>query len=502
MKPLHILILLLSVLPSGAPARADGGGEGASRSLSLAEAVELARTRSVDAAVAANTMRTSYWEYRTYRADLLPAVSFKATLPAFNKRYNSYQNPDGSYSFIRDDNLMLSGALTVEQRIWLTGGTVSLTSSLDFVRQLGDGAMNRVMAIPVALRLSQPLFAANDVKWSRRIEPVRYREAQARYLVDTENVALQTISLFFDLLSARAACESARQNVANAEKLYETAVVKRSMGRISENDVMQIELNLLNSRSELTAGESSVRACMFSLRSYLDLPDTDDILPLTPDSVALPEIRYADALERATANNPLALNMRRRQLEADYEVAKARGAMREVNLFAQIGYTGAADNPGRAYTDLRANQVVEVGVSLPLLDWGRRKGKVEVARSRSNLTRDRLRKERDDFNQNLYILVERLNNQRLQLRLATRASEIAAKRYSSSVETFLIGRISALDLNDAQKNKDEAVAKLIDETFRFWYYYYQLRSLTLYDFITGTDLAENAADDRFIGKFR
>ena len=131
-------------------------------------------------------------------------------------------------------------------------------------------------------------------------------------------------------------------------------------------------------------------------------------------------------------------------------MAKARGAQREVNLFAQIGYTGADNAIGSAYSHLRANQVVEVGVSPPLLDWGKRKGQVEVARSRSELTRERLRKERNDFDQNLFVLVERLNNQREQLRIAIRADRIATRRYDSSVETFLVGKISALDLNDAQ----------------------------------------------------
>lgn len=461
------------------------------RDISLGEAVSLAREHSVDAAVAANSLRTSYWEYRTYRADLLPSVTLSASLPSYSKRYNQYQNSDGSYTFVHDDNLKLSGALTVEQRIWLTGGTLSVTSSLDFVRQLGEGASNSFMALPVALRLSQPLFAVNDVKWSRRIEPVRYREARAQYLVDTEQVAMQAVSYYFELLSARAALESARQNVDNAERLYEAAKAKRAMGKISENDVLQIELNLLNSRSELTTGESAVRAAMFGLRSYIGIEDADELVPVMPDTVAVPEIVYADALARATANNPLALNMQRRQLEADYDVAKARGARREVNLFAQIGYTGADNAIGGAYSNLRANQVVEVGVSLPLLDWGKRKGQVEVARSRSELTRERLRKERNDFDQNLFVLVERLNNQREQLRIAIRADRIATRRYDSSVETFLIGKISALDLNDAQTNKDTARAKLINEAFYLWYYYYQLRSLTLYDYVTGHDISNS-----------
>lgn len=463
-------------------------GARAERLVTLDEVISMARARSVDAAVAANELRAAYWEYRTFRANLLPEINFKATFPSFSKRYNSYQREDGSYTFLRDDNLMFNGSLNVEQRIWLTGGTVSLTSSLDFVRQLGDDAANRFMSVPVALRLTQPIFGVNDVKWNRRIEPVRYREARARYISDTEEVAMQAITYFFNLLSAREARASAAQNVANAERLYEAARVKREMGRISENDLYQIELNLLNSRSDLTAGESQVRSCMFRLSSFIDIDDGEELVPVLPDSVPKADIVYDDALSRALECNSMALNIRRRQLEADYEVAKARGEQREINLFAQIGFTGTDATAAGAYRALRANQVVEVGVAIPILDWGRRKGRVRTAQSQAALVHDRVRKEQQDFRQNLFVLVEQFNNQRGQLDLATRANEIAMRRYDSSVETFLLGKLSALDLNDSQKNKDNARSKYISELFYYWYYYYQLRSITLWDYATGTPI--------------
>lgn len=458
------------------------------RVITLPEAIDLARQGSVDAAVAANRLRTAYWEYRSYRADLLPEVKLQATVPSYNKRYSAYQREDGSYTFLHDDNVMLNAALNVEQRIWLTGGTLSLTSSLDFVRQLGDNADSRFMTVPVALRLNQPLFGVNDVKWSRRIEPVRYKEACAEYVSSTEEVALQAITYYFDLLIARDTRESARQNVENAEKMYEAAKIKRSMGRISENDLLQIELNLLNSRSDLTAGESRVRSCMFRLSSFLGLEDEEELVPQTPPLAFYSDIDYEAALEKALEGNPLMHSIRRRQLQADYDLARARGATHEVNLFAQVGLTGTDDNINAAYRHTRANQVVEIGVSVPLLDWGRRKGKVQTARSQAALVREQVRKEQQDFRQSLFVLVEQINNQRGQLDLADRADLIAGRRYSTSVEAYLIGKISALDLNDSQESKDSARNRYLTELFRYWYYYYQLRSITLWDFADNTSI--------------
>ena len=142
------------------------------RSITLDEAIVIARTQSVDAAVALNELKTAYWEYRTFRANLLPEMNLKATLPSYNKKYNSYQQEDGTYTYVRNNNLQMSGELSIDQSIWFTGGTLSLNSSLDFLKQLDGDKSKRYMSVPIALTLNQPIFGVINFKWDRRIEPV------------------------------------------------------------------------------------------------------------------------------------------------------------------------------------------------------------------------------------------------------------------------------------------------------------------------------------------
>jgi len=85
-------------------------------------------------------------------------------------------------------------------------------------------------------------------------------------------------------------------------------------------------------------------------------------------------------------------------------------------------------------------------------------------------------------------LVENFNNQAAQLEIAQEADVIAEKRYKTSIETFMIGKINILDLNDAQQSKDEAKQKHIQELYDYWNYYYNIRSVTLYDFINDQTL--------------
>ena len=454
--------------------------------LSLDDCIAMARRQSIDAAVALGELRSAYWQWRSYRADLLPEVSFSATIPSYNKRYTSYQQADGGVSFVRNDYLGLSGSLYVTQKIWPTGGTLSVESSLDYLHQTGTGGGNQFMSLPVAVTLSQPLFGVNHMKWNRRIEPLRYREAQARFFTETEQVAMQAVSLFFSLLIAGEEVNIARQNLQTAEKLYEVAQAKRRMGTISENDVLQMRLNALTARSRLTNAESTRQARQFALRSFLDVEEEIELV--VPEEV--PELRldYEQVLGHALSNNAFATTMRRRQVEADYSVATARANRQSINLYAQVGYTGMGDNFGGAYRDLLSKEVVQVGFSIPILDWGKRKGQRKMAESNREIVQGQLRQQAQEFRQNLFVLTEQFNNQAEQLRIATEADTIARRRYHTNVETFKIGTISTLELSDAQTAKDEARIARLSQLYNYWYYYYQLRSIALWDFQRGCDI--------------
>ncbi|MDE5655757.1 MAG: TolC family protein [Muribaculaceae bacterium] len=472
------------------------GAAARSLPMSLDEAIALARVRSVDAAEALDELRTAYWEWRSYRADQLPELRFEATLPRYSKQYSAYMNELGNYSFVANNFLEAQGTLSLTQNVRLTGGTVSLSTSLDYLRQFGSNASNRFMSIPIALTINQPIFGTNHMRWNSRIEPVRYSEAKAAFLSATEDVSRLAVQYYFSLLLSCENLAIAEQNLANAEKLYTVAQEKRKMGQISENDLLQMELNLLDARSDHTDCLSSQKADMFNLRSFLDLEQDVEIVPQIPDSVPQVTISFNDALDRALANNKFAKNMMRRQLEADYEVARAKGNLRQISLVAQIGYSGTDTEFNDAYRRLRSNQVASIGVSIPLLDWGKRRGQVKVAESNRRVTESRLRREAMNFNQELFILIERFCNQQSQLSIATRASEIALKRYDTNVQTYMIGRISTLDLNDSQTKKDTALRQYVNELYLFWSYWYQIRSLTLYDYLNHGDI--NADIERII----
>ena len=121
-------------------------------------------------------------------------------------------------------------------------------------------------------------------------------------------------------------------------------------------------------------------------------------------------------------------------------------------------------------------------MSVPILDWGKRKGQVKTAEWNREVVETQLQREAQTFQQDIYILVERYNNQQFQLQVAEKSDSIAQLRYQTSIEVFLLGKIGVLELNDAQQSKDNARIQRIRQLWQFWDYFYRVRALTLHDF--------------------
>lgn len=484
---IFVLCFFVSLTCLGLPS------ETAHRVLTLEEAIALARTGSLDAALALNRLRSAYWSYRSYRAELLPEVSFDGDLPYFKRGFNLYQRPDGSYDFLRTNMLQLNGTLSIAQNIPWTGGRVGIFSSLQTVFPLASDSKARFLGTPVGVTLEQPLFAANDIKWKRRIEPLRYQEAMANYFSQIEGATIEVIRLFFNLLQAQATLETAEQNERTMLQLLEIAKVKRENGDLSENALRQMELNRLNARSRVLQQHTAWIEQMFALQRFLGLPASDTIQALLPENYPAGEIRVDEALEHASANNSFYFRRKRQETEARYEVAKTKGAQFGAKLRASVGLNAQGEQFQDAYLHPIDYQEVSLGISIPILDWQKRRGQVKMAQWNQQVVESRLAQDLQLYEQNLQLLVLRFNRQNQLLGIALEADSIAQARYNTSIEIFLYGQIGILELNDAFNAKDQARFQRIEHLFRYWSYFYQIRMQTLFDF-TGKNPIEREVE--------
>ena len=456
--------------------------------ISLEETIYESAMHSVDALVAKNEFRASYWEYRTYKAELLPEVLFDGTLPYYSKSYNQFQNSDGSYTYVSNDYSRLNAGISINQNIPLTGGRLSVKTDFQRLDQFGNNSSTKYMIMPAALTLEQPVFGFNRLKWLQKIEPVKFKEAKARLVSQLEVVTIAAINYYFNLLLGEMNLNIAIQNHLNSERLYTIAQAKRNIGQISENDLMQLKVSCLRAEGYVTEARSALKASMFQLRSFLGYGEDIVLVPDIPASLTDLQLDYLRVLELATENSVFSQEILRRQLEASRNVSQAKSERYNASLFLSFGLSGQDSHIPEIFNNLRDNQVVNLGIRVPILDWGKGKGRVKMAESNREVVQSRIEKEKIDFKQNIFLQVENFNNQSKQLAIASETDRIAQKRYETSIEAFILGKIDVLNLNDAQSSKDEARRKHIEQIYLLWSYYYRIRSMTLYDFANNRDL--------------
>jgi outer membrane protein TolC len=434
-----------------------------------------------------------YWAYRAYQASYRPQLALAGTVPNFNRAIIPVVQPDGTTEFqsVRYNNSLLG--LNLSQNIGLTGGQVVIGSQ---VQRFDDFARTekRYNNQPFTLGLTQPLGYFNALKWARRIEPLLYQESQRQYLEDREAIAQRVTELYFDVLLQQVNATVAGQNAQATAELLRVGREKYALGRLSQSDLLQLELNLLNAQQEQTQARLDAETATVRLRTYCALPADEATAAAPPLAVPPPApalaVVPAEALSQAQQHRTTTLALQRRQLQAARDVAQARGTTGFLaTLTANLGYVNQAPYLLDSYRTLQNQQQVSLAFSLPLVDWVRRRATIRTAELARDQTQAAVAQDTRSFEQTVLTQAAQIPALAGQARLAARADTLAQRRYAITRATYEAGRLSLTDLTLASAAKDLARRGYILALRAGWVGYYRLRGLTLFDFETGQPLA-------------
>ena len=449
--------------------------------LTLDEAVALARAQSPQAVAARHQYRAAYWNWRTFKADYLPNLSFNS-YSSLNRSISPVTLPDGSDSFLHRNQLLNEGSLTINQNITLLGGSLFLETGVQRLDLFTDKRRS-FKSTPVVLGYSQSLFGYNRLKWDKKIEPARYAQAEKSYLETLELVASMAANKFFALATAQSRLQSADYNYAAADTLFRYAKGRYDIGTITENEMLQLEINHLTEQSNRLNAGIEVDNAIQELRSFLGIRESVEIVAVVSSDLPMFKVPVADALHCAWQNSPDIEWHALRQLQSESSVAQARASRGlKADLYMQVGLTQTAARLSDAYRNPMDQQLVSLGIRIPLVDWGVGKGRVEVARSNLEKTKTEIAQARTDFEANVIKLVKQFNLQAGKVAIAQKTSERAARRNEVAYRLYLLGKSSLLDLNAAIAEKDSSKRAYISEMHNYWSLYYALRSITGYDF--------------------
>ncbi|MFK7984208.1 MAG: TolC family protein [Saprospiraceae bacterium] len=461
--------------------------------LSLSEVVTLAQSDAPDVLIANTRLNNSYWRYKSFLADYKPQINLDAQLPNLNRSIASITLPDGTDAFINRSLMSSSLGLQLSQQITATGGTVFASTNLeriDIFKTDNNPSTQSYLSAPISIGFIQPLFAYNQLKWNKKIEPLRYSERTKEYAEEMESVAFEAANLFFDVLIAQLNLAAAKQDKINADTLFSISKGRFEVGKIAETELLQIELQSLNADANVAQAGLNVTTNTERLRNHLGIKEAVIFELETPMNIPTFLVDSEKALKFARMNRSNSVNFERRLLQAEGEVEQADRERFNINLFGRFGLTQTANNFGDAFNNLLDQEVVRLGINMPIADWGKTQASKEIAASNLELTKVSIEQERVNFERDILIRVQQFDLVRNQVKLAKRAYEAGIKREDITRKRYLIAKIGITELNIAISEKEQARRNYVSALQNFWLAYYELRTLTLYDFAADKSLVK------------
>lgn len=461
--------------------------------LSLEKTIALAADSSLQAFRNKNMFLSGYWQFRTYRAERLPSLTLGVTPAEYNRDITKRYDSENDIDIFRKQQSFYAGAnLRVKQNFDPLGGSFFIDSDLGYMRYFGDNTYNQFTSVPIRIGYVQDLIGYNPFRWQRKLEPLKYEKAKKELLYNIEAVSEQATTYFFALAMAQAEYDLAKDNVASTDTLYRTGRQRHKIASISQADLLTLKLDAINARNTLQNAEITLKRAMFSLASYLNLDKNTRILLRLPGKPRALDLSADRALALAKENNPDFLGLQQDILEAEQQVDKTKKeALFNASVSASIGFNQVADKLGDAYRHPLQQDVVSIAVSIPLIDWGVRKGKHNIAKNNLNVTRISARQEELSLEEDVIMTVGDFNIQQALIGSAEEALDLAILAYRETKQRFMIGKADINSLTLSLNRQQEAQRNYISALQNYWLSYYKIRKLTLHDFETGISLGQS-----------
>lgn len=478
-----LFCLLVGCVGSASGAKVQEGMEEVCR-LDFAECVRRALDNSLEMKAAEARKRTAEWRYKAYRAGRKPQLIFEATPLQYNSTFVSRYDYTNDREVYRNQKTLYSyGGLTLSQPVFWTGGTFFLRSDLNYVHNMGVSNYAQFSSVPLQLGYSQDLGGVNSWKWIRKIEELNWEMEQKRYRYMQEDLVRQVAEAFFSLYAEQLLQESAEVELGITDTLFREGKEKGRIGAIREEDLAVLEMDWIGATNEWEEACARFEAAEREMNRFLGREGDVRV-----EVFSVPEIKRVEWKEdlcvRAAWNNQADLLEQRVQeleLERDLQEAK-RKRFWEGSISASVGFNQVAGNFSGVYRDLLRGELATVSLTIPLVDWGKRKAQAKAAEySLKNAEYVRQNAEQA-LELHIRELLAQIESRFTAVSRNRRALEIGRKAYRSCLSRYRHGLETAANLS-VMRNRFRSVEQdCVRAQQEYWSAFYELRAITLLPF--------------------
>jgi len=192
--------------------------------------------------------------------------------------------------------------------------------------------------------LRQNLFSGFDTLYRVNYEKARVVAAAYKYVEKADDVALQMVGAYINLLRANKLYKATKEHVANNELIYSKVYELYTHGAASRSEIDKIQSSLSLSRSNLTVRRNNLVDARYKFHRILGRNVSIDSLEMPNFDIQLP-VSKIRALQFAVANNP-SMQISKFNIKGAQELYKQAKS----NYYPTLDFE-ASQNYGSGYND-------------------------------------------------------------------------------------------------------------------------------------------------------
>ena len=456
---------------------------GATYTLTLEEAVQMALAHSPEARRIDLELRRSTLDHRGARRTLWPDLALDLVAPEYSQQFDVAPLPSAPgdsfasgeptrivYAKTTTTSRNASGALNYRQLLpwrgsFSAGGNVVYHD--EETSPEGARASRNDYQVSASIGIDVPLLGDEPDRRALRRADLEWRRASERTRAARADLEFETVSGYLDLLHAELVLDVARQEAVLAVRAQEVARRKLASGLLADVDRMRTDLFHAEREARLAAAEAELARARDAFKVHLGIEVGDSLVLAEPLRPLAPGSPVEIWLQRARDNRS-EIGLLEDELEVLDRDRRARRAHRpDIGLTMRYG-GGASDAAlDEALRALAANDLsLRLGIRVPLWDSGRvaledeseslglELQELEIERTRAQIeleVRDAVRQMEEADRR--YALLAAANE------LAAEVLRITSERY----ERGLVDTETLLDSqNDAATSRLQTTAALLD----------------------------------------
>ncbi|MGV3653645.1 MAG: TolC family outer membrane protein [Noviherbaspirillum sp.] len=326
----------------------------------------------------------------------------------------------------------------------------------------GDRALNRTEA---SLTLTQMLFDGFAAKSEVERNQARVDSAASRLAGTSEQVALQAVEAYLEVLRHRDLVELTRENSGIHQRTFDQIKIRSDSGVGRRADLDQINARLGLARANLAAAEANLRDAEINFQRIVGTAPSSLAMPQAPAPAALPQ-SADEAIRMALESHPVL-----KSAEADVEAANAQVRAAKSTLYPRFDLqVGATRNRNIDGLEGSSNdQFAMVRMRYNLFNGGADTARINETVQLTSEAREIMERTRRQVAQSTRLSWNALTSVQERLPALRQHAESSAATRDAYTKQFSIGQRTLLDMLDAENETFTAASNYISgqylETF-------------------------------------